>query len=50
MIILKCHISIGVGTVCIILQFFALGYRMEEDGKVNFKVLKVGILKISLMN
>lgn len=30
--------------------FFGLGYRMQEDGKVNFEVLKVGILKISVMN
>lgn len=36
--------------VCVTLLLFGLGYHMQEDGKVNFKVLKVGILKLSLLN
>jgi len=32
--------------VYITLQFFVLGYHVQEDGKVNFEVLKVGILKL----
>jgi len=33
-------------SVYITLQFFVLGYHVQEDGKVNFEVLKVGILKL----
>jgi len=32
------------------MQFVGLGYHVKEDGKVNFEVLKVGILKLSVMN